>query len=81
MIVTSSSHSEILTIHEASRECIWLRSMIQYIRELCGLSSMKDAPRILFEDNVSCIAQIIKGHIKSDRIKHISPKFFETYEL
>ena len=24
MVVTSSKHSEILTIHEASRECIWL---------------------------------------------------------
>ena len=37
-------------IHEANRECIWLRSMIQYIRELCGLSSIKGDPTILFED-------------------------------
>ena len=28
MMVTSSNHSEILAIHEASRECIWLKSMI-----------------------------------------------------
>ncbi|WJZ93913.1 hypothetical protein VitviT2T_012812 [Vitis vinifera] len=41
MVVTSSNHSEILTIHETSRECIWLRSMIQHIRESCGLSSIK----------------------------------------
>ena len=28
MVATSSNHSEILALHEASRECIWLRSMI-----------------------------------------------------
>ena len=28
MVATSSNHSEILTIHEASCECVWLRSMI-----------------------------------------------------
>ena len=32
MVATSSNHLEILTIHETSRECIWLRSMIQHIR-------------------------------------------------
>ena len=31
MVVTSSNHSKILAIHEASRECVWLRSMIQHI--------------------------------------------------
>ncbi|XP_056687994.1 secreted RxLR effector protein 161-like [Spinacia oleracea] len=42
---TSSNHSEILAIHEASRECVWLRSVIQHIREDCGLSSGKEAPQ------------------------------------
>ena len=28
---TSSNHAEILAIHEASRECVWLRSMTQHI--------------------------------------------------
>jgi hypothetical protein len=28
---TSSNHSEIIAIHEASRECVWLRSIIQHI--------------------------------------------------
>ena len=58
IVVTSSNHSEILAIHEASHECIWQRSMIQHIRESCGLSSIKGDPTILFEDNVACIAQI-----------------------
>ena len=55
--------------------------MIQHIRESCGLSSIKDDPTILFEDNAACIAQITWGYIKGDRTKHISPKFFYTHEL
>jgi hypothetical protein len=78
---TSSNHSEIIAIHEASRECVWLRSVIQHIREKCGLSSIKDNPTILYEDNAACITQIRGGYIKGDRTKHISPKFFYTHEL
>ena len=81
MVATSSNHSEIIAIHEASRECIWLRSMIHHIQESCGLSSVKDKPTIIFEDNAACIAQIKGGYIKGDRTKHISPKFFYTHEL
>ena len=54
--VTSSNHSEILALYEASRECIWLRSMIQHIQESCGIPFSKDNPTTLFEDNVACIA-------------------------
>ena len=32
--------------------------MIQHIRELCGLSSIKGDPTILFEDNIACITHI-----------------------
>uniref|UniRef100_A0A2N9I099 Reverse transcriptase Ty1/copia-type domain-containing protein n=1 Tax=Fagus sylvatica TaxID=28930 RepID=A0A2N9I099_FAGSY len=78
---TSSNHSEIIAIHEASRECVWLRSVIQHIQEKCGLSSIKDNPTILYEDNAACITQIRGGYIKGDRTKHISPKFFYTHEL
>ena len=53
MVATLSSHSEILAIYEASRKFIWLKSMIYHIRESCELSSMKDAPTILFEDNAN----------------------------
>ena len=81
MVATSSNHSEIIAIYEASCECIWLRSMIHHIQESCGLSSVKDKPTILFEDNDACIAQIKGGYIKGDRTKHISPKFFYTHEL
>ncbi|XP_074337364.1 secreted RxLR effector protein 161-like [Apium graveolens] len=47
MAATSSNHAELLAIHEASRECIWLRSVIQHIRESCGLSSISDSPIFL----------------------------------
>ena len=81
LTATSSNHSEIIAIHETSRECVWLRSMIQHIREKCGLSSIKDSPTILHEDNAACITQIKAGYIKGDRTKHISPKFFYTHDL
>ena len=81
MVATSSNHSEILALHEANRECIWLRSMIKQIQESCGLPFSKDNPTTLFEDNAACIAQIKGGYIKGDRTKHISPKFFYTHEL
>ena len=55
--------------------------MIHHIQESCGLSSVKDKPTILFEDNAACIAQIKGGYIKGDRTKHISPKIFYTHEL
>ena len=81
MVATSSNHYEILAMHEASRECVWLRSMIQYIRKSCGLSFIKNKPTVLYEDNAACIAQVKGGYINSDRTKQISPKFFYTHEL
>jgi hypothetical protein len=81
LVATFSNHSKIIAIHEASRECIWLRTLIQHIREKCGLSTIKDSPTILYEDNVACITQIRGGYIKGDRTKRISPKFFYTHEL
>ncbi|XP_074356551.1 secreted RxLR effector protein 161-like [Apium graveolens] len=81
MAATSSNHAELLAIREASRECVWLRSIIQHIRHSCGLSNVTDDPTILFEDNSACIKQLKEGYIKGDRTKHILPKFFYTNEL
>lgn len=80
LVATSSNHSEILALHESSRECVWLRSVIKHIREGCGLSLSND-PTIIHEDNAACITQLKNGYIKGDRTKHISPKFFFTHEL
>ncbi|CAM8928863.1 unnamed protein product [Rhodiola kirilowii] len=78
---TSSNHAEIIALHEASRECVWLRSMTQHIRTTSGLLPAND-PITLYEDNAACVAQMKEGFIKSDRTKHIPPKFFSfTQEL
>ncbi|XP_074362396.1 secreted RxLR effector protein 161-like [Apium graveolens] len=63
MAATSSNHAELLAIHEASRECIWLRSIIQHIRESYGLSSIADSPAVLFEDNSACIKQLKQSRL------------------
>ena len=81
MVATSSNHSELLAIHEASRECMWLRSMIQHIRDCSGLSPISNTTTSLYEDNTACTAQLKSGYIKGDRTKHISSKFFHTHEL
>ena len=81
MVATSSNHLEILVMHEASQECVWLRSMILHIQESCGLPSIKSKPTVLYEDNATCITQVKGEFIKGDRTKDISPKLFYTHEL
>ncbi|GAV87491.1 hypothetical protein CFOL_v3_30917 [Cephalotus follicularis] len=58
MTATSSNHSKIISIHEASQECIWLISMIQHIHESCGLSSIRNNLTVIYEDNAACITQL-----------------------
>ena len=74
----SDPYKEILAIHEASRECVWLRSMIQHIQETCGLPSIIGNATVLHEDNAACVAQIKGGFIKC--LKHWIVDFliFET---
>ena len=81
MIITFSNHLEILAIYEVSREYVWLRSMIKHIQVSCELSSIKDTPTMLHEDNVACIAQIKGGCIKGDQTKLVSLKFFCTHDF
>ncbi|GKB85450.1 hypothetical protein Tco_0957722 [Tanacetum coccineum] len=75
LVATSSNHAEIIALHEASRECVWLRSMTQLIVISCGLNKEK-SPTIIHEDNAACVAQMKEGYIKSDRTKHIPPRYF-----
>ena len=70
-----------MALHEASHECVWLRSVVHQIRNVCGLPLITSIPTTIYEDNVACIKQIKEGYIKCDRTKHISPKFFFTHEL
>ncbi|KAJ9541050.1 hypothetical protein OSB04_027556 [Centaurea solstitialis] len=75
LVATSSNHAEVIALHEASRECVWLRSMTQLIVTSCGLEEDKD-PTLIYEDNAACVTQMKEGYIKSDKTKHIPPRFF-----
>ena len=66
MVVTSSNHLELLVMHEVSRECVWLRSMIQHIQESCGLPFIKNKPTVLYKDNAECLSQVKGGYIIGD---------------
>ena len=54
---------------------MWLRSMSRHIQEASGIVNKKE-PTKVFEDNLACVAQLKEGYIKSDRTKHIPPRFF-----
>ena len=54
IVAISSNHAEIIVIHKESRECVWLRSVIHFIKKRCGLKCDVKIPTILFEDNVAC---------------------------
>ena len=81
LIATSSNHFEIIALHEVSRECIWLRSVVHHIQNACGLPFITSIPTTIYEDNAACIEQIKERYIKGDKTKHISLKFFFTHEL
>ncbi|PRQ59184.1 putative RNA-directed DNA polymerase [Rosa chinensis] len=76
LVATSSNHAEILALHEAVRECIWLRAITKHVQSTCGLHSTTDEPTTIHEDNAACIEQMKTGFIKGDNTKHIAPKFF-----
>jgi len=81
IVATSSNYAEIIALPEACRECVWFRSMTNHIQEASGLVIKREPTRI-YEDNVACVAQIKEGYIKSDKPKHIPPRFFSyTQEL
>ena len=54
LVATSTNHSEIIALYEASRECVRLRRMINHIQQSCCIGSI-EAPTIIYEDNVACI--------------------------
>ncbi|XP_057550440.1 secreted RxLR effector protein 161-like [Amaranthus tricolor] len=51
LTATSSNHVELITLYEAIRECVWLRSMIDKLQEDCGLNDTTRAPTTIYEDN------------------------------
>ncbi|KAM1175083.1 hypothetical protein ACFX19_028121 [Malus domestica] len=80
LVATFSNDVEILALHEALRECFWLRAVMEHIRNTSGLTSVVDLPTMIFKDNAACIEQLKKGYIKGDNTKHIAPKFFYSHQ-
>lgn len=76
--VETHQYLKIIFIHEASRECVWLRSMILYICKKWEISLKTSIPitctKIILQYNL--IKEIIH-QMRSDR--HISPEFFFIY--
>ena len=79
-MATSTNHSEIIALFEASREFVWLCRIINFIESSSGIGSL-ESPTIIYEDNAACITQMQTGYIKSNITKHISPKLFYPHEL
>jgi hypothetical protein len=57
LIATFTNHSEIITLYEASGECVWLRRVINHIETSCGIGAL-ESPTIIYEDNAACVAKI-----------------------
>ena len=49
--------------------------MSHHIQETNGIEIKKE-PTKVFEDNSACVTQLKENYIKSDRTKHIPPRFF-----
>ena len=81
MVTISSNHSEIIALYEASRECVWLRPLVQHIRVSCGIATNDISPIVLYGDNVANVTQMSNEYVKGNLIKHIAPKFFYSHEL
>lgn len=80
IISTFANHAEVIALHEASCECVWLRSMTKHIRASNGLPTVDD-PITLHEDNDACVSQMKQEFVKSDRTKHIPPRFFSFTQV
>ena len=80
LTATSTNHSEIIALYEASCECVWLRRVINHIPQSCGIGSI-ESPTIIYEDNSACVTQMQTGYIKRNVTNHIAPKLFYPHEL
>jgi hypothetical protein len=80
LIDTSTNHSEIIALYEATRECVWLHRVINHIQTSCGIESIGSLT-IIYEDNAACVSQMQSNYVKSNVTKHITPKLFYPHEL
>ncbi|CAA7025795.1 unnamed protein product [Microthlaspi erraticum] len=80
LVATSSNYAETIALHEACRECVAPVYDSSHTRIKWNI--IEKEPTKIFEDNSACVTQLKEGYIKSDRTKHIPPRFFSyTQEL
>jgi hypothetical protein len=59
LVATSMNHSEIIALYDGSRECGWLRRMIDHIQKSCGIGGIESST-IIYEDNTTyCHARFL----------------------
>ncbi|TPX39984.1 DNA-directed DNA polymerase [Synchytrium endobioticum] len=77
---TSTTHAELITLFEATKEAVWMSSFISDLYS--GLQVNHNVfPITIYEDNQACIRQIESGFIKSDMTKHFTPKYYFTTDM
>jgi hypothetical protein len=54
--------------------------VINDIETSYGIGAL-ESPTIIYKDNAACVAQMQTGYIKTNYMKHISPKLFYPHEL
>jgi hypothetical protein len=54
--------------------------MIDHIHISCGIGVI-GSPTIIYEDNAACVAQMQMGYVKTNYMKHTSPKLFYPHQL
>jgi hypothetical protein len=54
--------------------------MIDHIQKSCEIGVI-ESPTIIYKDNAACVIQMQTRYIKTNYIKHISPKLFYPHEL
>jgi hypothetical protein len=54
LTATSTNHSEIIALFEASHECVWLHRMINHMQQSCGIGSI-ESPTIIYKDNFAYV--------------------------
>jgi hypothetical protein len=67
LVTTSTNHSEIFSLFEASCECVWLHRMVNHILTTCGIGSI-ESPTIIYEDNSTCVVEMKTCYIKRNII-------------
>ena len=64
LVATSTNHSEIISLYEAGKECVWLRYVISHIQSICQMTPVNSSPTIIYENNAVCVVQVRRGYIK-----------------